>query len=299
MQCRVPSDLRARVTSLIYAVSSLGTVLSMAVTPALAKLVGWQVRVCGHLQSTRILVMASVKVLVVSMRAAESRMLKCASSAVVSLWHVVDQQTHVWQLQPTHGPGFNAKGSMSAQATFSFSAAAGLLWVAAFPRLLSPQRVRRAAPDSPNTSPWTSPSLPRAEAPDGRSQQPPTAARGNGPSSPGGDPVSVRRKQAQAQVEALAPDTALRVRPGVASRGSRTHEPPAPADDVESCTPPGGARSGDSQSASFGGNGEPDGAKGAAKGRPLQGRAQQAVLLCWMHGAIGYGYFVMQARETQ
>ena len=41
---RVPNDKRARVTSLVYAASSLGTVLSMAVTPALATVVGWPVR---------------------------------------------------------------------------------------------------------------------------------------------------------------------------------------------------------------------------------------------------------------
>ena len=47
-QCRVPCDLRARVTSLIYAVSSIGTVFSMAVTPALASVVGWQVCYRSH-----------------------------------------------------------------------------------------------------------------------------------------------------------------------------------------------------------------------------------------------------------
>ena len=42
----VPDNLRARVTSLIFMCASLGTVVGMAATPALASCIGWQVR--GH-----------------------------------------------------------------------------------------------------------------------------------------------------------------------------------------------------------------------------------------------------------
>ena len=40
----VPDNLRARVTSLIFMCASLGTVVGMAATPALASCIGWQVR---------------------------------------------------------------------------------------------------------------------------------------------------------------------------------------------------------------------------------------------------------------
>ena len=124
----------------------------------------------------------------------------------------------------------------------------------------------------------------------------PALARENSSLPPGADAAAVRRKQAQA--EAFAPDTALRVRPGVGSRGYRISSPPPPADDLESCTPP-GALSGDAWTAALANHDVGDEAQPAAAPRSLQGRAQQTALLCWMHGAIGYGYFVMQARERR
>ncbi len=97
------------------------------------------------------------------------------------------------------------------------------------------------------------------------------------------------------QAEAFSGDTALRIRPGVAARSSKLTVSPHPADDIESSTPP-GASSGGVAAAFAEGAGSGDGKKSVLAWKPLQGRAQQVVLLCWMHGAIGYGYFVMQVR---
>ena len=101
----------------------------------------------------------------------------------------------------------------------------------------------------------------------------------------------------RAQAEAFSGEGALRVRPGVAARGSKLSPSPKAGDDVESGTSP-GTHSGGMRAAFADGNGSSDRTEGSAAWRPLQGRAQQVVLLCWMHGAIGYGYFVMQVRAT-
>ena len=183
------------------------------------------------------------------------------------------------------------------QATFSFSAAAGLLWVATFPALLGPQRGRRAALDNLKTSPAVKMPPPGVDAADGTAREQVSQTPESGSPPPGADATSVRRKQAQA--EAFSPDTALRVRPGVASRGYKVATSSPPADDLESCTPPGGSSGGGAGATPFAANGGSHMAKGTAARRPLQGRAQQAALLCWMHGAIGYGYFVMQARTLK
>ena len=97
------------------------------------------------------------------------------------------------------------------------------------------------------------------------------------------------------QADAFSGDTALRIRPGVAARSSKLSLSPHPAEDIESSTPP-GASSGGLAAAFAESAGSSDGTKSILAWKPLQGRAQQVVLLCWMHGAIGYGYFVMQVR---
>ena len=78
----------------------------------------------------------------------------------------------------------------SSQATFSFSAAAGILWVAAFSGLLSPQRARRASLDSLKGSP-------SAPAGDEQYDMAAETLAGSNGGPPGADPASVRRKQQQ------------------------------------------------------------------------------------------------------
>ena len=99
------------------------------------------------------------------------------------------------------------------------------------------------------------------------------------------------------QADAFSGDTALRIRPGVAARSNKLSPSPHSADDIESSTPP-SASSGGLAAAFAEGAGSGDGSKSLLAWKPLQGRAQQVVLLCWMHGAIGYGYFVMQVRAS-
>ncbi len=267
----------------------------------------------------------------------------------------------VWRHDMRCHKSFSAE-LMLKQATFSFSAAAGVLWVAAFSGLLSPQGARRASLDSLKGSPSAGP--PAGDEQYDMAAE--TLAGANG-GPPGADPASVRRKQQQVcscvtrpqrcttlynittpvqlfchtskqscsdnqlpepriptifaamsaalcaaawreatvidasyprclQAEAFSGDTALRIRPGIAARSSKLTVSPDPVDDIESSTPP-GASSGGVAAAFVEGAGSGDGKKSSSLAwKPLQGRAQQVVLLCWMHGAIGYGYFVMQVR---
>lgn len=78
------------------------------------------------------------------------------------------------------------------QATFSFSAAAGILWVAAFSGLLSPQRARRASLDHLKGSADTGP-----PAGDEQYDMAAETLAGSNGGPPGADPASVRRKQQQ------------------------------------------------------------------------------------------------------
>ena len=78
------------------------------------------------------------------------------------------------------------------QATFSFSAAAGILWVAAFSGLLSPQRARRASLDNLKGSAGGVPS-----PDDGQYDMAAETLAGANGGPPGPDPASVRRKQQQ------------------------------------------------------------------------------------------------------
>ena len=78
------------------------------------------------------------------------------------------------------------------QATFSFSAAAGVLWVAAFSGLLSPQRARRVSLDN-----LKGPAGAVPPAGDGQYDMTAETLAGSNGGPPGADPASVRRKQQQ------------------------------------------------------------------------------------------------------